>query len=716
MKKLWNCLTGRNGKLSILWKHMLMMACVLALGLLVLIINNRQSLRTLTADNISKYQIALDRDCVQLGETMHRTVALPAGVEGTRYYDYIKGVTGGFLENKYIPVLNYLRKALANQVYLRGDSSLTLLYLAGCGSIVTDDRVFPVAEDCFENYIRFSKTGPETVLGCLRERGSFTFLPLQPVKVGSGDYQLCMGHIIHPTDSNVAVMSLYSLETVLEALGFSYLPEESCVQMTQGDGMVLLQYPESFAGDAVENCYRLDSKLEPYDIQVSLWIPKTYFSQLLRPVHLTGVFSILTVTVLGLALSFLLSRVSVKPFRQLLLDHGARDTGDHGNEISGLDQLLKSSRQRTEELQNRLMNQILSGAFCGVVLSEREEGMLMKGLEPFPETFRVAILHTGEQINSILGIRLEAVLPQLLWTPISTKETGILFPGGEEAVACLTQEVARINEQLAEGETLCCGVSGIAQTLGSLHTAVRQARTALPQYGGINLFPEKRISPRAVSWLQQERLYQSIFANNAESARKLLQEMMLLTDNANVREVFYNVRFVLRSAAEEMELPPLLCADVEYAPGLLPRENMQNLETMLGDLFRRIEEKRNQKVSSRKERILEYIKDNYDDYRLCASMAAEEFMLSEKRIYEIVRELTGMSFNEYLLQLRMKQAALLLVSSEGSVNDIAEKCGYQGCSTFYRVFKRYYGMAPGQFRTGGTAVQQTSQKELDGFG
>ena len=75
-------------------------------------------------------------------------------------------------------------------------------------------------------------------------------------------------------------------------------------------------------------------------------------------------------------------------------------------------------------------------------------------------------------------------------------------------------------------------------------------------------------------------------------------------------------------------------------------------------------------------------------------------MLSEKRVYEIVRTMTGMSFNEYLLQLRMKQAALLLVTTQESINDIAAHCGYQGFSTFYRVFKRYYGMAPGQFRAG----------------
>ena len=710
MKQLWKFLTKQRKNISILWKHMLMMVCILALALLALIINNRQSLKTLTADNISKFQIALDRDCALLGEEMHRTIAIPTGVEGTRYYDYIIGVTGGFLEDKYHPVLEYLRKALNNQLYLQGDSRMSLLYMSGCGSIVTNDRVFPMARDCFERHIQFTQTGTETILGYLRERGSVTFLPVQPVKLGSDDYQLCLAHIIHPADSNLAVMSIYSLETVLETLGFTYLPQESGIRLTQGDGRLLLQYPETFSDAEEADYYRLDSALVPYDIQVSLWIPKSYFSELLQPVHLSGIFSVTSAAVLGLILSFLLSQVSVKPFRQLLSDHGSGDGQEPGNEIAGLDQLLKSSRQQTDELQKRLINQVLSGVFYGAVLSEREEQLLKKGLDPFPETFRVAILHTEERINSVLGIRLEAMFPDMLWTPMNPRETGILFPGTEDQVARLTQTVEQINGELPDGQRLCCGVSGVAQALGSLHTAVRQARAALPQQGGISLFPEKRISLRAVSWLQHERLYKSISSNDAENALKLLQEMMLLTDSANVREVFYNVRFVLRSAAEEMELPPLAHCDTDYAPNLLVRENMQVLETMLADLFRKMEEQRIRKTSTRENRIMEYMQEHFSNSQMCASEVADEFKLSPKRIYEIVRAVTGMSFNEYLLQLRMKHAAVLLVTTQDSINEIAVRCGYQAFSTFYRVFKRYYGVAPGQFRAGGSGKQHFAQE------
>ena len=230
---------------------------------------------------------------------------------------------------------------------------------------------------------------------------------------------------------------------------------------------------------------------------------------------------------------------------------------------------------------------------------------------------------------------------------------------------------------------------------------MRQARVALPQTAGSNLFPSERINDYAISWLQHERLYQSIFTNDEDTATKLLSGIARQTNSGNVREVFYNVRFVLRSAAEEMDIPLLADNELEYNPNLMPRENIQSLERMLHDMFLQIGEKNRVRISTRKERIVDHIKQNYFDYHLCATSVAETFGVSEKRVYEVVRELTDMSFNEYLLSLRMKRAAHLLVATQESIADIADQCGFQGSSTFYRVFKKYYGMPPGQYRTDG---------------
>jgi len=679
---------------------MFMMLCILALALIALIISNRQSLNTLTKEHLAKYKISLDRDCLTLSNVMCATMALPEGIEGTRYYDYIKREVDGELDTKYYFVLNLLRKALNNQIYLRDRSESCLLYFSGCNSIVTNAKNFPVAEDCFDQYLTFSETGSETILGYLRDPNIMRLLPMQHVKLGTKGYDQRIALIIHPQNSQVAVMSIYAEQTILEALGFSHLPEGTYLQLTAEDGQILYRYPQAITAETEADCYRIESNLQDMDVSVSLWIPKSYFTQILRPVRMTGMVSLLIVTLAGIALSFFLSKVSVHPIRQLITFHDTGHMDESYNEITHLDQLLRYSKRRSEDLQGQLFKQVLSRAMLGFALSEEDEDRPEQGLSGLSEHFRVAILHTTQEINDLLGEQMQAVLAQVCWVPINQRETGLLLEGSDEQLELLQQEVARINDQLIEGKVYC-GISALSLNLQGLHTAVRQARVALPQTAGSNLFPSERINDYAISWLQHERLYQSIFTNDEDTAIKLLSGIARQTNSGNVREVFYNVRFVLRSAAEEMDIPLQVDNELEYNPNLMPQENIQNLERMLHDIFLRIGEKNRVRTSTRKERIVDHIKQNYYDYHLCATSVAELFEVSEKRVYEVVRELTDMSFNEYLLSLRMKRAAYLLMSTQESIADIADQCGFQGSSTFYRVFKKYYGMPPGQYRTDG---------------
>ena len=62
------------------------------------------------------------------------------------------------------------------------------------------------------------------------------------------------------------------------------------------------------------------------------------------------------------------------------------------------------------------------------------------------------------------------------------------------------------------------------------------------------------------------------------------------------------------------------------------------------------------------------------------------------------RQETGSSPAEFILQLRLEQAELLLRSSELPVRQIGEECGFSSHSCFCRAFRRRFGCAPGRFR------------------
>lgn len=57
-----------------------------------------------------------------------------------------------------------------------------------------------------------------------------------------------------------------------------------------------------------------------------------------------------------------------------------------------------------------------------------------------------------------------------------------------------------------------------------------------------------------------------------------------------------------------------------------------------------------------------------------------------------------MGIGEYTTSLRMAMGASLLSSTDLSVSDIAKKTGYRYSGNFSKMFKKYYGVSPLEYR------------------
>lgn len=64
------------------------------------------------------------------------------------------------------------------------------------------------------------------------------------------------------------------------------------------------------------------------------------------------------------------------------------------------------------------------------------------------------------------------------------------------------------------------------------------------------------------------------------------------------------------------------------------------------------------------------------------------------------KKVTGSTVMEQLAAIRMQEAKILLQTTSDSVQQIAEQCGYVSESSFYRDFKKTYGITPFTMRTG----------------
>ena len=78
---------------------------------------------------------------------------------------------------------------------------------------------------------------------------------------------------------------------------------------------------------------------------------------------------------------------------------------------------------------------------------------------------------------------------------------------------------------------------------------------------------------------------------------------------------------------------------------------------------------------------------------------AERLNTNEKYLFDSVKEHTGLSFSEYINNMRLNLAKeLLLNKSNYTVEDIAIRAGFGSGRTFYRRFREKYNLSPIEFR------------------
>ena len=667
---------------------------VFLIGMAALLLYHRFSMNGLIEDKIEKLSSEMVINCSALDDDIYMTSAIPSAVSKSDYYAFIKNNRSEKLDRKYYTVLEFIREDFANQIYLRGSASESLLYFRGTGSICTTRRIYPAAEDCFKKGLLFENTPPAELISALRDMHGVQVLPSEWITSEDGQRRLYLPVIIRSSGSYITIMSLYEKKAFTDALNVTEWDEAdySLLVLSQ-NGTELF----SCGSLGETGGYTVSAPLGKLRCKAILTFSPEVITRTLEASRLRGFLIIGVSLMLGLLAAFLLSEVSVRPIRRIVMNYGLDTQGKGGNEIDRIEDLLLSSEQQIGQQQKMLQRNMLLLALNGTVLAPEDMERLRSWLLPEGGSYCVAIIHGAAR--SVWSISTGSLDDEkdLFSAAISSVEIGVYIRTAS-AVKELADFINHSNLLYDdERDKLHCGISRPCSDFDHFYDALHQARMAVPMNGGCRIYDFAAENHSAGLRLMYERLYSRVIAVNQEQALEALEGIGGQLTNHNRHEVFYNVRFFLLNAAEEFGMDGIEQILPRYEEKLLPVENFEKMKDFMKAILAFRLEKEEQSRADRRKQIVERIRDSAAESDMCAQKVADEFGLSERYLYDIVRSECGMSFNEFLTQVRMLKAKDLLYTSTMTVNEISAACGYDVPSTFYRLFKKFYGVSPKQY-------------------
>lgn len=187
------------------------------------------------------------------------------------------------------------------------------------------------------------------------------------------------------------------------------------------------------------------------------------------------------------------------------------------------------------------------------------------------------------------------------------------------------------------------------------------------------------------------------FAENEEAQDEESKDLNTLDEELATEESLTPLAVVEEPGTSDMGVksPKTDASEEELVLYNLP-ETQTNEDVLVTTLPRDVELSKEEERFCRKfERI---VNARLRNPNLNIDIIAAQFGIGRTNFYRKVRELMGMSPNDYLKKCRMERAAELLGNPEMAINEVCAQVGMPDAQYFSRVFKAYFGVSPSVYR------------------
>ena len=530
------------------------------------------------------------------------------------------------------------------------------------------------------------------------------------------------------SSSECLLFAIFPTEKVMALMADDDILSEGYLIITDKSGQILAWRGEKSTQCATE----ITASLSNMRATVTVGIPPSVLGQRLTNVKRLIFSYIVSVLIIACIAIIFFSWHSAKPMRHLLsMVSNESASGQSGlfpqkptprlqKDYKFLANNMLAMTEQMQKYKNTLETQrsILSAGIWEKAmtrgLNSLDEMLLFSDAFPaFPQKWRLAAIRFSETDaiaeNVDIQIRLCANLKLLAEHAIAQAvETGTIVMVMDAATDI---DPAMWENQLSAESTgipvIACAVSDMHQGLEPLHHAYQHISELLYLPGKLPFIRQAQDRPGAsiripISIPDTEILYNTLRTGKLESALHILEncvkELRESDDCALLARFIYNqiinvlARIKLENLSDMFELTLPLYNDQQ-------RNELFSQE--LPACFQKIcdiNAQQREACDNRARRIIEYVDAHITDSEISICEIEDKFKLSPPTLQKLVRSVTGTTLANYIDARRIELANRLLQEKRLSVNEIATRCGYSSVNSFYKAFKRHYGVAPSHFQ------------------
>ncbi len=444
-----------------------------------------------------------------------------------------------------------------------------------------------------------------------------------------------------------------------------------------------------------ERCTAMGRPVRAGGLVMGIAMPSEYIARTVRPILFIMVGGFILMAAVGVGLAFFMASYSTRPIRRLVWEE-LRDTksGKRINELRYLLELrenystsLKNQETRMKGMMDTVREVLRENYFLhllnGAAAARDDEVTVCEVLPELCKQYRIALIRIREEGDTVLpGVRNTLMRLGFLTVHTGSGRLAVCVP--EEAAEEFRKTMTVIEEEIGGEAEIRFALS---QTQTEPYSARRACRALL----------EEETPGRCLLTLNGLHDLESAFrSGDTAHCRELLDAWKLPETDVGLQEAFGQLRSLMRSIWPSESLPFW----EETQDAAVQMRQLEAHSLALTEAGARTLNAR----GGYKKQVLAYIGESISDPDLCVDRVASRFGISGRQVYGIVKEALGLSFTEYVLQLRMGHAAQLLSAQTGTMQEVALACGYTSLNTFHKAFRRYYGFPPGQYSRAGAVA------------